>query len=74
MVLYRKVRPEAAKAMAAALLALTLSLAGCGPVDGDPIRSGAAASDSAPRPDAVTVAQLRQQAETKREDEAVFLV
>ena len=47
----------------ATLLALTLSLAGCGPVDGDPIRSGAAASDSAPRPDAVTVAQLRQQAE-----------
>lgn len=47
----------------AALMALTLSLAGCGPVDGDPIRSGAAASDSAPRPDAVTVAQLRQQAE-----------
>lgn len=47
----------------AALLALTLSLVGCGPVDGDPIRSGAAASDSAPRPDAVTVAQLRQQAE-----------
>ena len=47
----------------AALLALTLSLAGCGPVDGDPIHSGAAASDSAPRPDAVTVAQLRQQAE-----------
>ena len=44
----------------AALLALTLSLAGCGPVDGDPIRSGAAASDSASRPDAVTVAQLRQ--------------
>ena len=39
----------------AALLALTLSLAGCGPVDGDPIRSGAAASDSASRPDAVTV-------------------
>lgn len=47
----------------AALLALTLSLAGCGPVDGDSIRSGAAASDSASRPDAVTVAQLRQQAE-----------
>lgn len=47
----------------AALLALTLSLAGCGPVDGDPIRSGAAASDSASRLDAVTVAQLRQQAE-----------
>ena len=47
----------------AALLALTLSLAGCGPVDSDPIRSGAAASDSASRPDAVTVAQLRQQAE-----------
>ena len=47
----------------AAALALTLSLAGCGPVDGDPIRSGAAASDSASRPDAVTVAQLRQQAE-----------
>ncbi len=47
----------------AAALALTLSLAGCGPVDGDPIRSGAAASDSAPRPDAVTVARLRQQAE-----------
>ena len=47
----------------ATLLALTLSLAGCGPVDGDPIRSGAAASDSASRPDAVTVAQLRQQAE-----------
>ena len=47
----------------AALLALTLSLAGCGPADGDPIRSGAAASDSASRPDAVTVAQLRQQAE-----------
>ena len=40
----------------AALLALTLSLAGCGPVDGDPIRSGAAASDSASRPGAVTVA------------------
>ena len=47
----------------AAALALTLSLAGCGPVDGDPIRSGAAASDSASRPDAVTMAQLRQQAE-----------
>lgn len=47
----------------AAALALTLSLAGCGPVDGDPIRSGAAASDSASRPDAVTVTQLRQQAE-----------
>ena len=47
----------------AAALALTLGLAGCGPVDGDPIHSGAAVSDSAPRPDAVTVAQLRQQAE-----------
>lgn len=47
----------------ATLLALTLSLAGCGPVDGDPIRSGASAPDSASRPDAVTVAQLRQQAE-----------
>ena len=47
----------------AATLALTLGLAGCGPVDGDPIRSGAAVSDSASRPDAVTVAQLRQQAE-----------
>ncbi|MFR8113690.1 gamma-glutamyltranspeptidase [Faecalibacterium sp.] len=47
----------------AALLALTLSLAGCGPVDGDPIRSGASTPDSVPRPDAVTVAQLRQQAE-----------
>lgn len=47
----------------AAMLALTLSLAGCGPVDGDPIRSGAAASDSASWQDAVTVAQLRQQAE-----------
>ena len=47
----------------ATLLALTLSFAGCGPVDGDPIRSGAAVSDSASRPDAVTVAQLRQQAE-----------
>ena len=47
----------------AALLALTLSLAGCGPVDGDPIRSGASAPDSAPRQDAETVAQLRQQAE-----------
>ena len=47
----------------AALLALTLSLAGCGPVDGDPIRSSASAPDSVPRQDAVTVAQLRQQAE-----------
>lgn len=47
----------------AAALALTLSLAGCGPVDGDPIRSGASAPDSVPRQDAVTVAQLRQQAE-----------
>ena len=47
----------------AALLALAFSLAGCGAVDGNPVRSGAAASDSAPRPDAVTVAQLRQQAE-----------
>ena len=47
----------------AALLALTLSLAGCGPVDGDPIRSGASAPDNVPRQDAVTVAQLRQQAE-----------
>ena len=47
----------------AAALALTLGLAGCGPVDGDPIRSGAAASDSASLQDAVTVAQLRQQAE-----------
>ena len=28
----------------AAALALTLSLAGCGPVDGDPIRTGAAVS------------------------------
>lgn len=47
----------------AAALALTLSLVGCGPVDGDPIRSGASAPDSVPRQDAVTVAQLRQQAE-----------
>ena len=47
----------------AAALALTLSLAGCGPVDGDPIRSGASAPDSVPRQDAVAVAQLRQQAE-----------
>uniref|UniRef100_UPI0040287735 gamma-glutamyltranspeptidase n=1 Tax=Faecalibacterium prausnitzii TaxID=853 RepID=UPI0040287735 len=47
----------------AAALALTLGLAGCGPVDGDPIRSGASALDSVPRQDAVTVAQLRQQAE-----------
>ena len=52
-----------AKRCLAAALALTLGLAGCGPVDGDPIRSGAAASDSISRPDAVTVAQLRQQAE-----------
>lgn len=44
----------------AAALALTLGLAGCGPVDGDPIRSGASAPDSVPRQDAVTVAQLRQ--------------
>ena len=47
----------------AAALALTLGLAGCGPADGDPIRSGASAPDSVPRQDAVTVAQLRQQAE-----------
>ena len=47
----------------AAALALTLGLAGCGPVDGDPIRSGASAPDSVPRQDAVTVAQLWQQAE-----------
>ena len=47
----------------AAVLALTLGLAGCGPVDGDPIRSGASAPDSVPRQDAGTVAQLRQQAE-----------
>lgn len=47
----------------AAALALTLGLAGCGPVDGDPIRSGASAPDSVPPQDAVTVAQLRQQAE-----------
>ena len=47
----------------AAALALTLELAGCGPVDVDPIRSGASAPDSVPRQDAVTVAQLRQQAE-----------
>ena len=47
----------------AAALALTLGLVGCGPVDGDPIRSGASAPDSVPRPDAVAVAQLRQQAE-----------
>lgn len=47
----------------ATLLALTLSLVGCGPVDGDPIRSGASAPDSVPRQDSVTVAQLRQQAE-----------
>ena len=42
---------------------MTLGLAGCGPVDGDPICSGASAPDSVPRQDAVTVAQLRQQAE-----------
>lgn len=47
----------------AVALALTLGLAGCGPVDGDPIRSSASAPDSVPRQDAVTVAQLRQQAE-----------
>ena len=78
----------------AALLALAFSLAGCGAVDGAPVRpapgsagqgrsaaasgadsaepeqlaamrqlAGAAVSDSASRPDAVTVAQLRQQAE-----------
>ena len=44
----------------AAALALTLGLAGCGPVDGNPIRSGASAPDNVPRQDAVTVAQLRQ--------------
>lgn len=47
----------------AAALALTLGLVGCGPVDGDPIRSGASAPDSVPRQDSVTVVQLRQQAE-----------
>lgn len=47
----------------AAALALTLGLVGCGPVDGDPIRSGASAPDNVPRQDAVAVAQLRQQAE-----------
>ena len=47
----------------AAALALTLGLAGCGPVDGDPIRPGAAAPGSAHRQDTVTMAQLRQQAE-----------
>ena len=47
----------------AAALALTLGLVGCGPVDGDPIRSGVSAPDSVPRQDAVTVTQLRQQAE-----------
>lgn len=47
----------------AALLALAFSLAGCGAVGGDPIRSGASAPDSVLRQDAVTVAQLRQQAE-----------
>ena len=47
----------------AALLALAFSLAGCGAVDGNPIRSGASAPDSVPRQGAVTVAQLRQQAE-----------
>lgn len=47
----------------AALLALAFSLAGCGAVDGAPVRSGASAPDSVPRQDAVTVAQLRQQAE-----------
>lgn len=47
----------------AALLALAFSLAGCGAVDGNPVRSGASAPDSVPRQDAVTVAQLRQQAE-----------
>lgn len=47
----------------AAALALTLGLVGCGPVDGNPVRPGASAPDSVPRQDAVTVAQLRQQAE-----------
>lgn len=47
----------------AAALALTLGLVGCGPVDSDPIRSGASAPDSVPRQDSVTVVQLRQQAE-----------
>ena len=47
----------------AALLALAFSLAGCGAVDGDPVRPGASAPDSVPRQDAVAVAQLRQQAE-----------
>ena len=53
----------------AAALALTLGLAGCGPVDGDPIRSGASAPDNVPRQDAVTVAQLRQQAEQGDDDD-----
>ena len=47
----------------AAALALTLGLAGCGPVDGDPIRPGAAAPGGTHRQDIVTMAQLRQQAE-----------
>ena len=47
----------------AAALALTLGLAGCGPVDGDPIRPGAAAPGGTHRQDTVTMAQLRQQAE-----------
>ena len=32
----------------AAALALTLGLVGCGPVDGDPIRSGASARTASP--------------------------
>ena len=54
-----------AKRCLAAALALTLGLAGCRPVDGDPIRPGtsrpgAAAADSTPQRDPATVAQLRQ--------------
>ncbi len=54
-----------AKRCLAAALALTLGLAGCRPVDGDPIRPGtsrpgAAAADSTPQRDPAAVAQLRQ--------------
>ena len=54
-----------AKRCLAAALALTLGLAGCRPVDGDPVRPGtsrpgAAAADSTPQRDPAAVAQLRQ--------------
>ena len=58
----------------AAALALTLGFVGCGPVDGDPIRSGASAPDSVPRQDPQYPHQTGRELYCKQDGQPILLL